>query len=132
MLSFNLLNTLILPLVKASIIILLLRVSSVITSIKRVLYGVFVFNIGACIIPFVILIFQCPPQTGNTWKPLVYGKFQCMGRPRIGQVQLFQTCANLLTDVLIFPIPFILMRKLERTSIRTRLIIAFLFATSLG
>lgn len=92
----------------------------------------FVFNVSACIIPFVILIFQCPPLTGNTWAPRVFGDLHCMGRPRIGQVQLFQTCANLLTDILIFPIPFILMRKLERTSIRTRLIIAFLFATSLG
>jgi hypothetical protein len=55
-----------------------------------------------------------------------------MGKVRIGQLQTFQTCANLLTDLLIFPIPILLMRKLERTSMRTRIIIVFLFATTLG
>ncbi|KAF2756409.1 hypothetical protein EJ05DRAFT_501914 [Pseudovirgaria hyperparasitica] len=132
LLSFNLLNTMILPLVKASIIILLMRVSSVLPIIRRSLYAVFAFNALACIIPFVILIFQCPPQTGNTWKPRVFGNLHCMNRPRIGQVQVFQTSANLLTDLLVLPIPFLLMRKLERTSIRTRFIIIFLFMTSLG
>lgn len=130
--SFNLLNTLILPLAKASIIILLLRVSKVLPWMRRSLYAILFFNAGACLIPWVILVFQCPPRTGNTWAPTVYGGLKCIGRMRIGRVQIFQTCANLLTDVLIFPIPILLMRKLEATRVRTRLIIAFLFATTLG
>ncbi|KAI4926316.1 hypothetical protein J4E85_006609 [Alternaria conjuncta] len=50
--AFNLLNIPILPLVKASIILLLLRAGSVIEWLKRVLYAILVFTVGSALIPW--------------------------------------------------------------------------------
>ncbi|KAF2452373.1 hypothetical protein BDY21DRAFT_294755 [Lineolata rhizophorae] len=131
LLSFNLLNLPIVPLVKASIIMLLLRVGSVIPSIRRALYAILVFNVGVMVIPWCFFIFMCPPRTGNTWAPRTFGGLHCVGRDRLGEMLIFVTCANLLTDLLIFPIPFLIMHKMMNTNIRTRVIVILLFASSL-
>ncbi|EAT85255.2 hypothetical protein SNOG_07789 [Parastagonospora nodorum SN15] len=130
--SFNLLNLPILPLVKASIILLLLRAGSVIEWLKRVLYAILIFTIGSALIPWFLYIFVCPPQTGNTWKPRTFGNLRCMGRHKMGEMLLWATCANLLTDLLILPIPFIIVRRMMSARLRSRLVVLAVFTCSLG
>ncbi|KAF2497721.1 hypothetical protein BU16DRAFT_571450 [Lophium mytilinum] len=131
-LAFNLLNIPIVPLVKASIIMLLLRVGSVLRSIRWALYIVLVFNVGASIVPWIIYIFMCPPQTGNTWKPRTFGELHCVGRHRTGEMLIWVTCANLLTDILIFPIPFLIVRRMMSARLRSRLVVIAVFTSSLA
>jgi hypothetical protein len=131
-LSFNLLNLPILPLVKASIILLLLRAGSVIEWLKRVLYAILIFTIGSALIPWFLYIFVCPPQTGNTWKPRTFGNLHCMGRHKMGEMLLWATCANLLTDLLILPIPFIIVRRMMSARLRSRLVVLAVFTCSLA
>jgi hypothetical protein len=130
--AFNLLNIPILPLVKASIILLLLRAGSIITWLKKVLYCILVFTVGASLIPWFLYIFTCPPQTGNTWKPRTFGNLHCMGRHRMGEMLIWVTCANLLTDLLILPIPFIIVRRMMSARLRSRLVVLIVFACSLA
>ncbi|KAF1916895.1 hypothetical protein BDU57DRAFT_557019 [Ampelomyces quisqualis] len=131
-LSFNLLNLPILPLVKASIILLLLRAGSVIEWLKRVLYAILIFTIGSSLIPWFLYIFVCPPQTGNTWKPRTFGNLHCMGRHKMGEMLLWATCANLFTDLLILPIPFIIVRRMMSARLRSRLVVLAVFTCSLA
>ncbi|KAH6618694.1 hypothetical protein C7974DRAFT_35258 [Boeremia exigua] len=130
--AFNLLNIPILPLVKASIILLLLRAGSIITWLKKVLYAILVFTVGSSLIPWFLYIFTCPPQTGNTWKPRTFGGLHCMGRHRMGEMLIWVTCANLLTDLLILPIPFIIVRRMMSARLRSRLVVLTVFACSLA
>lgn len=130
--AFNLLNIPILPLVKASIILLLLRAGSIITWLKKVLYCILVFTAGSALIPWFLYIFTCPPQTGNTWKPRTFGGLHCMGRHRMGEMLIWVTCANLLTDLLILPIPFIIVRRMMSARLRSRLVVLTVFACSLA
>ncbi|KAF1996182.1 hypothetical protein P154DRAFT_443848 [Amniculicola lignicola CBS 123094] len=130
--AFNLLNIPILPLVKASIILLLLRAGSVIHWLKNVLYGILIFTIGAALIPWCLYIFTCPPLTGNTWEPRTFGNLHCMGRHSMGEMLIWVTCANLLTDVLIFPIPFIIVRRMMSARIRSRMVVLIVFTSSLA
>ncbi|KAH7399007.1 hypothetical protein DE146DRAFT_678096 [Phaeosphaeria sp. MPI-PUGE-AT-0046c] len=131
-LAFNLLNLPILPLVKASIILLLLRAGSVIEWLKRVLYAILIFTIGSTLIPWFLYIFVCPPQTGNTWKPRTFGNLHCMGRDKMGEMLLWSTCANLFTDLLILPIPFIIVRRMMSARLRSRLVVLAVFTCSLA
>jgi hypothetical protein len=130
--AFNLLNIPILPLVKASIILLLLRAGSVIEWLKRLLYAILIFTIGSALIPWFLYIFICPPQTGNTWKPRTFGNLHCMGRHRMGEMLIWVTCANLLTDLLILPIPFIIVRRMMSARLRSRLVVLAVFTCSLA
>ncbi|KAK2797468.1 hypothetical protein FQN51_008501 [Onygenales sp. PD_10] len=130
-LAINLLNIPILPLAKASIILILLRVGKIISPVRRSLYVVFVFNLLACVIPWIMSIFICPPRTGDTWAPTTFGNLRCFGRDSQGHLLLFVNCANLLTDLLIFPIPFFIMRELMNTDIRARVAVILTFASSL-
>ena len=131
-LAFNLLNIPILPLVKASIILLLLRAGSIITWLKKVLYCILIFIIGSSLIPWILYIFICPPRTGNTWEPRTFGGLHCMGRNRMGEMLIWLTCANLLTDLLILPIPFIIVRRMMSARLRSRLVVLTVFACSLA
>ncbi|KAF2748971.1 hypothetical protein M011DRAFT_457083 [Sporormia fimetaria CBS 119925] len=132
MIAFNLLNIPILPLVKASIIFLLLRAGSVIEWLKKVLYFILAFTVLSALIPWFLYIFICPPQTGNTWKPRTFGGLHCIGRPQMGSMLLWVTCANLLTDLLIFPIPFIIVRRMMSARLRSRLVVLAVFTSSLA
>lgn len=122
----------ILPLVKASIIMLLLRVGAVLPNIRRALYAVMIFNILTCVIPWGFLIFECPPLTGRTWKPRTFGNLHCLGRVRAGRLLLLVNCTNLLTDILIFPIPFLIMRRASSLTVWAQTVVVSLFATSLA
>ncbi|USP80670.1 hypothetical protein yc1106_07944 [Curvularia clavata] len=130
--AFNLLNIPILPLVKTSIILLLLRAGSVIQWLRRALYAILVFTVGSALIPWFLYIFICPPLTGNTWKPRTFGGLHCMGRHKMGEMLIWVTCANLLTDVLILPIPFIIVRRMMSARLRSRLVVLAVFTCSLA
>jgi len=130
--AFNLLNIPILPLVKASIILLLLRAGSVIEWLKRLLYAILVFTVGSALIPWCLYIFICPPLTGNTWKPRTFGGLHCMGRHKMGEMLIWVTCANLFTDLLILPIPFIIVRRMMSARLRSRLVVLAVFTCSLA
>ena len=130
--AFNLLNIPILPLVKASIILLLLRAGSVIEWLKRLLYAILFFTVGSALIPWCLYIFICPPLTGNTWKPRTFGGLHCMGRHRMGEMLIWVTCANLFTDLLILPIPFIIVRRMMSARLRSRLVVLAVFTCSLA
>ncbi|KAF2017335.1 hypothetical protein BU24DRAFT_420376 [Aaosphaeria arxii CBS 175.79] len=130
--AFNLLNIPILPLVKASIIFLLLRAGSVIEWLKKALYAILIFTVGSALIPWFLYIFTCPPKTGNTWEPRTFGDLHCMGRHRMGEMLIWVTCANLLTDLLIFPIPFIIVRRMMSARLRSRLVVLAVFTSSLA
>jgi hypothetical protein len=132
LMAFNLLNIPILPLVKASIIFLLLRAGSVIEWLKKALYAILIFTVGSALVPWFLYIFICPPQTGNTWKPRTFGNLHCMGRHRMGEMLIWVTCANLLTDLLIFPIPFIIVRRMMSARLRSRMVVLAVFTSSLA
>jgi hypothetical protein len=99
---------------------------------KKVLYGILIFTVGSALIPWCLYIFICPPQTGNTYKPRTFGGLHCMGRHRMGEMLIWVTCANLLTDLLIFPIPFIIVRRMMSARLRSRLVVLAVFTSSLA
>lgn len=55
-----------------------------------------------------------------------------MGRHRMGEMLIWVTCANLLTDLLILPIPFIIVRRMMSARLRSRLVVLTVFACSLA
>lgn len=55
-----------------------------------------------------------------------------MGRHRMGEMLIWVTCANLLSDLLIFPIPFIIVRRMMSARIRSRLVVLAVFTSSLA
>ncbi|KAF2130853.1 hypothetical protein P153DRAFT_374699 [Dothidotthia symphoricarpi CBS 119687] len=128
----NLLIIPILPLVKASIICLLMRAGSVIPWLKKILYAMLIFTVGSSLIPWFLYIFICPPQTGNTWKPRTFGNLGCMDRHMTGHMLIWVTCANLVTDLLIFPIPFIIVRRMMSARWRSQLLVLSVFTCSLA
>ena len=130
-LAENILNTPILPLAKASVIMLLLRVSSILPPVRRALYAVMVFNFLTCFIPWLFLAFECPPLTGRTWKPRTFGNLHCLGRIRAGYVLVLVNCTNLVTDAVLFPIPYLILRNTQTLNRWIRAVILWLFASSL-
>ncbi|OBT89125.1 hypothetical protein VE02_01991 [Pseudogymnoascus sp. 03VT05] len=132
LIAYNLLYTPILPLVKASIIFLLLRAGWVVTPIRRTLYGILAFVIGACLGPWLALIFLCPPLTGETSGPTVYGGLSCLTPKQGGIIYVFLVTANMFTDLLILPIPSLLVYRIRNASLQSRLTVIFSFALSLG
>ena len=131
LIAVNLIHTPIIPIVKASIIVLLLKVGWIFGTLRKALFVILVFNIGACIAPMIALVFLCPPRTDNTAGPTVFNGLKCLD-PRQGEiVYLFLVSVNMFTDVLICPIPTLLMYKLSNISIRVRLTVIFSFALGL-
>ncbi|KAF2748686.1 hypothetical protein M011DRAFT_476083 [Sporormia fimetaria CBS 119925] len=131
LMSLHLINIPILPLAKISMILLLLRIGSVISWLRKVLYGILAFTVGSAVVPWVIMIFICPPMTGNTWKPRTFGNLHCMGRLAMGRMLIFVTCANLFTDLLILPIPFVIVRRWLSASWRSKLVVVSVFLCGL-
>ncbi|PGH15511.1 hypothetical protein AJ80_05528 [Polytolypa hystricis UAMH7299] len=130
-LSFNLLSIPILPLAKASIIIILLRVGKIIRPLRLAMYSVQIFNVAACVVPWAVLIFICPIEAGNGDAERTFGNLRCLGRHQQGNILLFINCANLVTDILVFPVPFFIMRELINTNLRSKLTLLMTFASSL-
>ncbi|EPS42951.1 hypothetical protein H072_3035 [Dactylellina haptotyla CBS 200.50] len=129
---FYMFSVWILPLVKASIIILLLKVGGIISPVRNAVYVLFAVNAIGAIIPAFFYLFECPPLTGNNWQETTFGNLHCAGRIVVGRINIFQVCINMFTDLLTFPIPVYLTWKLQKASLRDRLVIVFLFSLSLG
>lgn len=117
LLAFNLINTPILPLVKASILLLLLKVGKLIMPIRRALYVLLVFIAGACIGPWIAMIFMCEPRSGNKTSKRVFGNMKCLGSRPSAVLYLFVLTVNIVTDLMILPIPNILLVSLSALSI---------------
>lgn len=132
LIAHNLIHTPILPLVKASIILLLLKVGKLIVSIRRALYVILFFIVGACLGPLIALIFLCPPKTGRNYGDSVYGGLQCLGQRSGAILYLWLVSVNLFTDLLILPIPSLLMYRVKNTSLRARCTVVFSSALILG
>ncbi|KAK6540503.1 hypothetical protein TWF694_009293 [Orbilia ellipsospora] len=129
---FNVVNALILPLVKASILLLLLKVGGMIDNVRKFLYGVFFFNAASGIFIAVYMLFQCPLRSGNNWLPRTFGNLHCAGRLIVGRLCIAQVCINMFTDLLIFPIPVYFTWRLQKTSLRNKVIVLLLFSLSLA
>ncbi|KAK6338109.1 hypothetical protein TWF696_001580 [Orbilia brochopaga] len=129
---FNVCNACILPFVKASILLLLLKVGGVIDNVRKFIYCVFVLNAVACAITAMFLLFECPVLAGRKWQDRTFGNLRCAGLVIIGRICTFQVSINMFTDLLVFPIPCYLTWRLQKTSFRNRLIVVFLFSLSLG
>ncbi|KAF3915199.1 hypothetical protein ABW20_dc0107056 [Dactylellina cionopaga] len=129
---FNVCNAFILPLVKASILFLLLKVGGLINNVRKFVYVVFAVNALSCVIIAIFLLFQCPMRSGNKWHDRTFGDLHCAGRVVAGRISIFQVCINMFTDLLIFPIPCYLTWKLQKASLRNRMIVVFLFSLSLA
>ncbi|KAF3904525.1 hypothetical protein ABW21_db0200495 [Orbilia brochopaga] len=129
---FNVCNACVLPLVKASILLLLLKVGGVIDNVRKFIYVVFLVNAVACVITAIYLLFECPVLPGRKWQDRTFGNLHCAGLVVIGRVCTFQVSINMFTDLLVFPIPCYLTWRLQKTSFRNRLIVVFLFSLSLA
>ncbi|EWC47878.1 hypothetical protein DRE_02760 [Drechslerella stenobrocha 248] len=129
---FNVGNAFILPLVKASILILLLKIGGVIDNLRKFVHVIFALNAISCVIIATFLLFQCPMRSGNKWHERTFGNLHCSGRVVIGRVLTFQVCINMFTDLLIFPIPCYFTWRLQKASFRNRMIVLLLFSLSLG
>ncbi len=128
---FNICHNFVLPLVKASLLILLLRVGGVIDTLRHVIYVIFAFNALSAIVIGFMMLFMCPPRTGNTWAPTTFNGIKCFGRIFIGRLNIAQVSINMFTDLLIFPIPCFLTWVLPKAGVRGRILIVFLFFLSL-
>jgi hypothetical protein len=62
----------------------------------------------------------------------IFGNLHCFDREAQGQLLLGVNIANLLTDLLVFPVPFFIMRELMNTTWRSKLTILLTFASSLA
>lgn len=111
---------------------LLLRVGSILKPIRIVLYATLVFVIASCIGPWIALLFICHFEKDYQLSKTVYNGIRCLDREPNGVLILFLVSANLLTDLLIFPIPSYLMRGLRGVSLKARLTLIATFALSLG
>jgi hypothetical protein len=113
--------------------LLLLRVGSILKPVRHFLWTVFIFNVLTTVIPWALLIFMCRPGDDlNTLDPRIFGNLHCFNRHAQGKILLFVNIANLATDVLVFPIPFFIMRELMNTTWRSKLTILLTFASSIG
>ncbi|OAL51195.1 hypothetical protein IQ07DRAFT_565608 [Pyrenochaeta sp. DS3sAY3a] len=132
LITTNLINIPIVPLVKVSIILLLMRAVSLISWLKKTLYCILIFTVGCALFPWILYIFVCPPTSGNIWAPRTFGGLRCLSRDQQGEMLIFTTCANLFTDVLILPIPFIIARRMMSATVRARLILLAVFLCGLA
>jgi hypothetical protein len=131
MLGYNLLNTLILPLVKISIIILLLKIAWILTAIRRALYFILAFVVLACLGPWTAQVFLCPQLTAGTTGVSVYPGIGCIDRSGAGKIMIFLASVNMFTDILILPIPILLMRGVN-TTWKARITVIVSFSLVLG
>ena len=127
--AFNLINTPIVPLVKCSILLLLLKVARVITPLRRLIYVILGFVVLTCLGPELAMIFLCPVGIETD---TVYGGVKCIPYHGGGIIIMFLLAVTLFTDLLIFPIPILLLYNIKNTSFRSRLTVLCSFGLSLG
>ena len=131
-LAFNLINTPIIPLVKCSILLLLLKVARVLVPIRRAIYCILVFNIVTMIGPWFAMIFFCKVGPGGANSSTIYNGASCISHQNGGTLIITLLGIDLFTDILIFPIPILIMQNLRNSTFRSRFAVIFSFALSFG
>ncbi|KAI5776376.1 phosphatidylserine decarboxylase [Geopyxis carbonaria] len=100
--------------IKVSVAFLLMRLAAL-TKYKRFLWGIIAFMIAFTLACEGTLIFNCWPIAG-AWDPAVALKGHCYSLKTFGQIGMFNTCINVITDVLFatLPVPLIWALKMNR------------------
>ena len=62
----------------------------------------------------------------------MYGGLSCLTNVQGGIIYVFLVTANMFTDLLILPIPSLLVYRIRNASLQSRLTVVFSFALSLG
>lgn len=94
-----------------------------------------VFIAVACAGPWVAMILMCPPRSGYTRANRVFGNARCLGIKPSAEVYLFLLSVNILTDLLILPIPNVLLWRVKNITLKARitvLVVSFLMLGATG
>lgn len=75
---------------------------------------------------------MCEPRTGRTTSKTVFGGLKCMGIRPSAIVYLWLLSVNIFTDILILPIPNILMSRVKNTTMRARMTVFVVSLLMLG
>ncbi|KAK6513002.1 hypothetical protein TWF506_009164 [Arthrobotrys conoides] len=130
-LVFSFLSGLIMPLVKISILLLLLKIGSVFDNLRKAIWVFIVLSIVNCIIVQMLLLFQCPQRPDDTAADKTFGGLECIPRKMLGRINIYQAIFNMSTDVFVFPIPVYIAYKMRMASLKDRLMVVFLFSLGL-
>ncbi|KAF3937269.1 hypothetical protein ABW19_dt0200126 [Dactylella cylindrospora] len=105
-LVFSFLSGLIMPLVKISLLLLLLKIGSVFDTLRKAIWVFIMISIINCIVVQMLLLFQCPQKPDDT-------------------------AADKTFDIFVFPIPVYIAYKMRMASLKDRLMVVFLFSLGL-
>ncbi|KAJ6258261.1 hypothetical protein Dda_7180 [Drechslerella dactyloides] len=130
-LVFSFLSGLIMPLVKISILLLLLKIGSVFDNLRKAIWVFIVLSIINCIIVQMLLLFQCPQKPDDTAADRTFGGLSCIDRKMLGRINIYQAIFNMSTDLFVFPIPVYIAYKMRMASLKDRLMVVFLFSLGL-
>lgn len=78
------------------------------------------------------MILMCPPQSGNKVSKTVFGNTKCLGLRPAAIVYLWLLSVNILTDLLILPIPNVLLWRVKNISRRARVTVFVVSLLMLG
>lgn len=111
----------ILAIVKQSILIFLLRLASINQKVRKIVWGVAIFNAALMVAVFLVVIFQCSPIAMN-WDLSLHGK--CIKQLEFG---ISTACLTILTDLIAVALPFYIFvgLKLPKKT-KAALIVVFL------
>ncbi|KAK6537387.1 hypothetical protein TWF694_011574 [Orbilia ellipsospora] len=130
-LVFSFLSGLIMPLVKISILLLLLKIGGVFDNLRKAIWVFIVLSIINCVIVQMLLLFQCPQKPDDTAADKTFGGLSCIDRKMLGRINIYQAIFNMSTDIFVFPIPVYIAYKMRMASLKDRLMVVFLFSLGL-
>ncbi|KAF3905144.1 hypothetical protein ABW21_db0207513 [Orbilia brochopaga] len=119
------------PLVKISILLLLLKIGGVFDNLRKAIWVFIVLSIINCIIVQMLLLFQCPQKPDDTAADRTFGGLSCINRKMLGRINIYQAIFNMSTDLFVFPIPVYIAYKMRMASLKDRLMVVFLFSLGL-
>lgn len=90
-----------LALVKASVLVFLLRLGSQKPGVRWAIYALNTFNGLQAVAIFLVAVFQCLPIAAN-WDPVVAATAKCVNV----SFHVTISCLTLLTDILVLLLPF--------------------------
>lgn len=97
----------ILALVKASILLFILRLSGQKRSLRIVVWTIFVINVGLMIAVFIAVVIQCTPISFN-WDRSVEG--HCIAQ---SELYVAQSATTIVTDIIVLFIPIWIVMDLR-------------------
>ncbi|EPS36290.1 hypothetical protein H072_10212 [Dactylellina haptotyla CBS 200.50] len=130
-LAFSFLSGLIMPMVKISILLLLLKIGGVFDTLRKAIWVFIVLSIINCVIVQMLLLFQCPQKPDDTAADKTFGGLNCIDRKMLGRINIYQAIFNMSTDLFVFPIPVYIAYKMRMASLKDRLMVVFLFSLGL-